>query len=289
MGIWSTIAGAVGDYVSPGAGSVIKDIGNVADVVAPVIANVGAQNTANKQLKYAQTVAAGNAQVGHDQLALDAQKELAQEQASAAATAIAEEKAKEAQQADAYSKAMHSALAKHIQDASIDVSGLKGVPSLHFTGGSRPSALGPEGQAAASVLNNQAMNSLINPPSLPAVPTPTLYKQTNPTVPAPPDQSFWDQAAGALGLGTTLAGNAIKTQANAPPNPNAPLAPGESSDAGILRGPADVLFGGPPTTPPPVTPPTPNLNFGPGVLSGITFAPGLVPPSTQPPLTFGVG
>lgn len=60
----------------------------------------------------------------------------------------------------AYKNALVSALAKNIQDYSVERP--NGVPTVHATGGLRPSAIGPEGRAAATEMNGQAMRQLMS-------------------------------------------------------------------------------------------------------------------------------
>lgn len=60
---------------------------------------------------------------------------------------------------DAFKKAMQSAVAKNIQD--VNFSGVPSdVPVIRFSGGNRPSAMGPEGRAAAALMNQKAMERL---------------------------------------------------------------------------------------------------------------------------------
>lgn len=66
-------------------------------------------------------------------------------------------------QSDAYKKALQSALTMNTKDFEIDPASLpRGVSLIKSSGGLRPSALGPEGQAAAAALNKQAMERLLS-------------------------------------------------------------------------------------------------------------------------------
>lgn len=294
MGFWGTVGSIVGNTVGGGTGNLISQIGNAADTVGQVVGHSADVAAQNRQIQNAQDVTRAGLQTSKDQLALQAKQELANEQAQAANTAIAEEAAKEKQQADAYAKAMQGALGKNIQDVSIDTSQFKtAVPNIHFTGGVRPSAFGQEGRDASAALNNQAMQALLNPPSLPAVPTPTAYQQTQPTVPEPAEAGFWEKLAGPLGFGLTVAGQAA--QRNAAPGVTITPNTVGNPTTGVTHSPADIPFAGVPVTPAPtVRPPTPGIDFGPGALNGVTFAPpipGAVPLSSGPfgGVTFGGG
>jgi hypothetical protein len=275
MGFWSSLGedllnGAANSATGGTAGTLL----NIAKTAAPIVNDLVQQNKNNNQLQYAQTVASAPVQTSKDQLALNAKAELAKEQAQAASTAIDEEAAREKQQADAYAKARKSALAENVKDVNIDLSSLPGnVPTLHFTGGLRPSAYGPEGLAAAQTLNNQAMQQLTNPTTFPAVPTPSLYEQTQPTIPAPPTENFWEKLAGPLGFGLT----ALSTG-----HPGAATGTaGTPADTGVLRPPADTHVG---ATPVPTLPGTaaPTAPILPGIPSQMFQG----PPVTIPPPVF---
>jgi hypothetical protein len=69
---------------------------------------------------------------------------------------------------DAYKNALLSALAMNMQDVSINRP--KGVPHMSFSGGARPSAIGPQGREAGALLNAQSMDALRNPQALTQMP-----------------------------------------------------------------------------------------------------------------------
>jgi hypothetical protein len=66
-------------------------------------------------------------------------------------------------QGDMYRQAMQAALAKNIQDAVIQRP--EGIPNTSISGGVRPSAMGPEGRAAAAANYEIAMKKLQNLPA----------------------------------------------------------------------------------------------------------------------------
>jgi hypothetical protein len=128
----------------------------------PTIASAAGSMAAGKSAGRAQTNAHN---VDTDHMGLQAQ---GQEEVAAQGRARIEMDQKEAQRAalnDAYKNAMRSSLAMNMQDSSVGPLP-KGVPSIAFSGGSRPSAIGSQGKAAASAMNNSAMQSLLNPDEL---------------------------------------------------------------------------------------------------------------------------
>jgi len=96
-------------------------------------------------------------------------------------------------QTDAYLKAMKSALAMNMRDASFNRP--KGVADIHLGGGARPSAIGAEGKAAAELMNRQAMDALMNGEQYD-----TLPELQRSTVTEAPKGSWVDTVLGAAGV-----------------------------------------------------------------------------------------
>lgn len=98
-------------------------------------------------------------------------------------------------QNNAYKNALLSAIAMNMQDVS--ASRPKGVPTISFSGGARPSVLGAEGRAAAGVMNKKAMESLLageqfeKLPDFEGVAAPEFKKP-----------GFWENALGTAGMVT---------------------------------------------------------------------------------------
>lgn len=80
---------------------------------------------------------------------------------------------------DAYRNALLSALALNTRDVS--ATRPSGVPTISFSGGARPSAIGSEGRLAASILNKRALDALENP--RPLTDLPALESFTPSTLP----------------------------------------------------------------------------------------------------------
>lgn len=70
---------------------------------------------------------------------------------------------------DAYKNALLSALALNTHDVSANRP--DGVPTIAFSGGARPSAIGAQGHQAAEVANRRALDTLMNPSPLMDLPT----------------------------------------------------------------------------------------------------------------------
>ncbi len=109
---------------------------------------------------------------------------------------------------DDYRQALRSALAMNIKDAAF--SRPQGVANISFTGGGRPSAIGTQGRAAAEVMNNLALQRLMNPETQPQIAAVEKFAASEPT-----KASFWEKLAGPLGAGMTAVaslGNKSSTQ-----------------------------------------------------------------------------
>lgn len=131
-----------------------------------------------------------------------------------AALELKQREEQRAAQQTAYMSALKSALAKNVQDVSFDRSGFRSnVPTVRFAGGARPSAIGPEGREAASVMNNQALQQLMSPTPFAPVQAPSRVSMSEPS-----KASFWEKLAGPLGMGLTVAGVGLDA-ANRPQMP----------------------------------------------------------------------
>lgn len=123
--------------------------------IASGVGSLAAGKTAGRQ-------ATNTAAMTGDQVRLAAQGQEENAQQGRANLQINQKEAERAALNDAYKNAIRSALALNMQDSSV-VGLPKGVPNISFSGGMRPSAIGAEGKAAASALNNSAMQSLLHP------------------------------------------------------------------------------------------------------------------------------
>ncbi len=97
------------------------------------------------------------------------------------------------------------------------------VANVHFSGGLRPSAFGPELRTAGASLNASGQNSLDHPPTFPTI-DPVTGVTPKAEVAPPSDESIWEKLAGPLSLGLTVAGAAANghqpgpTKTQTPPN-----------------------------------------------------------------------
>jgi hypothetical protein len=113
-----------------------------------------------------------------------------------------------ASQNDAYKNALLSALALNTRDVSANRPA--GVPTISFSGGARPSAIGPEGRAAAQLMNRRSLDTLTNPAALTALPEMASF-----TPSALPKASGADTALGIAGAaGNFLTGMQQNQAAN---------------------------------------------------------------------------
>lgn len=204
-GLMASTAPAMANVVAPGSLATGGTTIGAGGLTAPAAMHAGLTGAATKDLlsaggralSGAANAAANNRSVTDDQ-------NLRRDQLSttiaqdAAADAMDRERTLEGAQTDAYKKALLAALAQNMGDFSVDTSQFQGkIPHLTLSGGPRPSALGSEGQAAASTLYNQAMQRLLADPNtlVPAYQPPTL----SPPTPA----GAGEKIAGPLGLGLT--------------------------------------------------------------------------------------
>ncbi len=224
MGFWASLGGIAGDIVGGGTGSIIRDIGQAADVIAPVISNSGKTAATNRSIADAQGIQRTGVQDQLDRTAIAADAAKTTGQVNASDAAVNQQKASDAARAAAASAAFKGALAKNIQDVHFDRGGLSPtVPEMHFTGGLRPSAFGPELRTAGASLNASGQNELDHPPTFPTI-DPVTGVTPKAEVAAPSDESIWEKLAGPLSLGLTVAGAAANghqpgpTKTQTPPN-----------------------------------------------------------------------
>ena len=282
MGFWTSLGGIVGDVVGGGTGSVIRDIGQAADVIAPVISNSGKTAATNRSIKDAQGIQRTDVQSQLDRDAIAAAAQKANGQATASDAAVNQQKASDAARAAAASAAFKGALAKNIQDVHFDRGGLSPtVPEMHFTGGLRPSAFGPELRTAGASLNASGQNSLDHAPTFPTI-DPVTGVTPKAEVAPQSDESLWEKLAGPLSLGLTVAGAAANghqpgpTKTQTPPDiPDRTPALGDNVPSISTQDLISLLTRGSN----PANPANSPFNVG----GGVNFGPGVLPtPPTAP-------
>lgn len=127
----------------------------------------------------------------------------------------------DAERKAAFMEGMKSALAMNMKDVSFDRSGFKSpVANISFSGGARPSALGPQGRDVAAAMNNSALQRLMSPQPMQELPAPERVQMSDPS-----KASFWEKLAGPVGMGLTIAGQAM-TPGQPAPVPGVPQMPG---------------------------------------------------------------
>ncbi len=113
-----------------------------------------------------------------DRTRLQAQQDFENALENRAALELKQQLSGQDYQGNAYRQAMIGALGKNVQDVT-----LGGVPSdvpvVQFKGGLRPSAVGPEGRAAASLLNEKAMKNLVDGMKTTALPDIERFKPSD--------------------------------------------------------------------------------------------------------------
>lgn len=110
-------------------------------------------------------------------------------------------------QSAAYKQALQSALGMNMKDARMNRP--EGIPTLAFSGGSRPSALGVEGQAAAAQMNKLAQAKLMAGGDQFDAMAP--IERTAPAAYKKP--GFWENSLGAAGMvGGALGGAQAQAQ-----------------------------------------------------------------------------
>lgn len=279
MGLWSAIGGIVDDFI-PGAGTVGSKVGEAVDLAGKVIGDSGKVSAQNQQLKHAQDLERQKIQDELDRTKITSQIAKQNGQVSASDAAIAQQKAQDEARMAANKAAVRGALEKHIQDVSFNRGGLSStVPEMHFSGGLRPSAFGPELAAAGDVLNKSGQNSLEHPPTFPTI-DPVTAVQPKAEVPPAPDETIWEKLAGPLSLGLTIAGQVAKGHAaNGPQAPTIASNAPTGSDAQNIAGATGItdadlaaLLARAWATQPASTDPT--------LGQGVTFGPGVIPAQT---------
>ncbi len=297
-GFWTSLGGFAGDLIGGGTGEVIRDIGKGADIVAPILSNSGKTAATNRGIKDAQQFERQNQQDQLDRTAIAADAAKTTGQVNASDAAVNQQKELDAARSAGASAAFKGALAKNIQDVSFDRGNLSPtVANVHFSGGLRPSAFGPELRTAGATLNASGQNSLDHPPTFPTI-DPVTGVTPKAEVAPPSDESIWEKLAGPLSLGLTVAGAAANGHAatHAPPTitPNAPGS-GANDTTGATVSPADImafLANHPSFQTPAASAASPfnvgrNVDFGPGVLPTPPTAPGFGGVTFAPPTSGG--
>lgn len=109
-------------------------------------------------------------------------------------------------QNNAYKNALLSSMAMNMKDVSANRP--KGIPTISFGGGMRPSALGAEGRAAAALMNKKSMASLENGEQFEKLPAFEAVGAAEYKKPG-----FWENALGMTGMvGKQIAGQQDATQ-----------------------------------------------------------------------------
>lgn len=200
MGFWSKL-GNIGKWVGIGAAGLasggaaipalatIGGIGGAIGAGASMIDNMGKQASVNRQIQdqQRQEYAANAARYG--QAAVNAE--------------ISQRADQRAAQQAAYQNALRAAFASNAQDVNIDRSQFRSnVPTIRFSGGSRPSAIGPIGRQAAQLMAQQSLQQLQNPQP--------YMKLPNVAFPEPSKAGFWEKLAGPVAFGMTGASEIMK-------------------------------------------------------------------------------
>lgn len=212
MGFWSGLA-KVGKVALPLAASFIPGVGPAAAGAMKLGSKIGsaALGAGGAVLGGMADAAAANRQTKtdnlliRDQLGMQGARDFETQQVNRAEMEMKQLEAKRALEADAYRKALKSALAMNMQDASF--SRPEGVPMIAFSGGARPSAIGEQGRNAAAIMNNKATQQLmsetqgVDTKMAPA----EKYKMAE-----MPEQSVWEKVAGPASLGLAAASHIME-------------------------------------------------------------------------------
>jgi hypothetical protein len=165
--IWQRIGG-----ILTGSGLGGKIMGTAGDVASGIEKGRASERAGENEFN-----------MGQDRNKIVASQNYEQGLENRAALEMKQQQAGQEYQGSAYRQALLGALGKNLQDVS-----LGGVPSdvpvVSFGGGLRPSAIGPEGRAAAALLNQKAMANLqagMHNTPLPELEkfTPSDYKKGN--------------------------------------------------------------------------------------------------------------
>jgi len=196
MGFWSKL-GKIGALVGAGAATIATGgaaapalgmaakIGTLASVAGNTIGAMGKQAAENRYAQDQRNADYFNAAARHAGNMVNAEVNQRQDARTA--------------QNNAYQNALRAALAQNMQDVSIDRSQFRSnVPNISFSGGLRPSAIGPLGRQAAALMAQQSMQQLQNPQPYMKLPTLAFPEQSK--------ASFWEKLSGPLAFGLTAGG-----------------------------------------------------------------------------------
>lgn len=194
MGFWSGLAKIAGPVAGLAAapftaGATLPLVLGAAGSAVGAAANGAAQNRG-----------AQNAlNMDRDQQRLQAQTANEQALENRGRLELDTQQADRTSQADAYMKALKSALALNMGDVSMNRP--QGIPEFRFSGGPRPSAIGAQGKQAAELLNAQALQKLMNGEQHTPLPALQKFEQT-------PEKkaSIWEKIAGFAAPALTAAG-----------------------------------------------------------------------------------
>ena len=196
MGFWSSL-GKIGKIAAPIAASFIPGVGPIAGKLLG-----GAGEIAGS---LAEGAAANRTEA--DKRSLDQDRTRVTDEISLRNAEL--ERAKlpsdlrtneDAQARNAYKDALKASLARNMQDVSFGPRP-KGVPTMSFSGGSRPSAIGEGGRKAAEIMENQALQRLLNPEARVAMSPLERVKMSEAQ-----KAGMMEKILGPLGMGLNVAG-----------------------------------------------------------------------------------
>lgn len=204
MSFWKTLLGTVAPIVAApftgGASLAGLGLGGALKAAAPALIGGVASGLAGGMQKGREAENAANFNAAEF-----AQRENAMKEAAGMNRAqmdLARRGFSQQSQGDAYQKALKSALALNLKDASINLPSR--IPKFNISGGLRPSAIGAEGQAAAGELNKQAMTKLMGGEQFDALPA---YQGT--AAPEYRKPGFLENLTGTIGLGAGAVNSAL--------------------------------------------------------------------------------
>jgi hypothetical protein len=165
------------------------------EVIGGVGATLGGMADASAKNRAADT----QVNIQRDTQGIAAARDFENAQQNRAKLELDQQEADRTASTDAYKKALKSALALNMSD--VHMNRPQGVPVMEFAGGSRPSAIGAQGKAAAELMNNQAMQHLMDGPQHTAMTPVQKYALSD-----LPQQSTFEKIAGPAGLGAATLG-----------------------------------------------------------------------------------